>query len=78
MTYIAFLICNSPERAFGLDDILAIGITKEDAVGLVMDAWHAYATEHRLDPDLAHEEDVAWISGVMPGDVFINRIKANQ
>lgn len=76
ITYVAFIICQDPDTAYNLDDVVAIGVTRDDAVSLVLDAWHNYATTHRLDPDSVHAEDVAVIAGVS-GDVFINRIKVN-
>lgn len=77
ITYVAFLICQDPDIAFQLEDIVAVGGTADEAVGLALDAWRDYARAHRLDPDSVHEEDVALVAGVL-GDVFINRVKANR
>jgi hypothetical protein len=76
ITYVAFIICQDPDIAYSIDDMVAIGVTRDDAVSLVLDAWRNFATSHRLDPDTVHAEDVAVVAGVA-GDVFINRIKVN-
>lgn len=79
MIFVAFLIAENGDgvgqwvdaSAAGLQEIIAIGTTTDEAVDLVMDAWHAYAEHHHLDPDSAHPEDVAVLSGAV-GDAWVN------
>lgn len=55
-----------------VEDVLAIGGTRQEAVDLVMDAWHDAAQLYRLDPDSVHPEDVAVWAGEV-GQSFVNR-----
>lgn len=75
MIWVAFLIAAvhrlDGEGVPGLEEIIAVGATRQDAIDLVMDAWHGYAEQHHLDPDSAYPEDVAVLDGAV-GNAWIN------
>lgn len=72
MIFIAFLLVDDLFNSeSGLEDIIAIGTTHDEAVDLVMDAWHDAADHYRLDPEGVHPEDVAVVVGAV-GDAWVN------